>query len=92
MLPKGNQKISQSEESYRKNQIHITRHLIQDTLDINWSSVLMILHNCKITLPTLVIVPLMEKYKIRSNMDSNDLISYITPLTGVTWQTPPNSI
>ena len=71
-----------------KNQINITKHFIWDTLDINWSSVMLQLGTVDITLPTFVTVPLMRKYRVRNNIDNNDLISYIMLLTGVTWQDP----
>ena len=77
-----------SQRTLQKNQITITKHLIWDTFDINWSSVMLKLGNADITLPTLVAVPLMDKYRVRSIMESNYLNSYIILLTGVTWHGP----
>ena len=68
MAVTGTHRDSQSEKSYRKNQMHSTRHLLWDTLEINWSSVLLKLGNTKVTLLTLVTVPLMDKYRVRSIM------------------------
>ena len=65
--------------------IHITRHLLLDTLKINFSLVLLILCNIKVTLPTIVTVPFLDKYRVRSIMDNNELISHILLLTGVIW-------
>ena len=69
----------------QKNQIHITRHLLWDTLEINWSSVLQILCNNEVTLLNLVTIPLKDKYRVRSIINRNELISYIMLLTGVIW-------
>ena len=80
-------KIGQSEELY-KNQIHITKHMIWDTLYINWSSALLKLGNAEATLPPLVTIPFRNKYRVRNIMENNNLISYIILLTSVTRQVP----
>ena len=49
----GNPIISQLEESSRKKQVTMTKHLVWDTLDINWSSGILKL-GIEATLPTLV--------------------------------------
>ena len=72
----------------QKSQITITKNLIWDTLDINWSLVMLRLGNAEVTLPTLVMVLLMDKCRVRVIMDNNNLNSYIMLLTGVTWQVP----
>ena len=71
-----------------KNQIHITRYLLWGMLEITWSSLLLKLGNTEVTLATLVTVPLMDKYRIRSIMDNSDLISYIILPTAVTREAP----
>ena len=68
----------------QKNQIHITRHLLLSTFEINWSSVLLKLGNTEATIPTLVTVYLMDKCRDRCIMDGNEHIPYITLLTGFT--------
>ena len=45
--------------SLHRNQIHITRHLLWNTLEIYWSSVLLKLGISEVTLPTLVTMPVM---------------------------------
>ena len=72
----------------QKNYISITEHLIWDTLNIKWSSVMLKVGNDETTLPDLVTVPLMDKYRVRSIMDITSLVSYIFLLTGATQQAP----
>ena len=84
------QRFHSQKNTKEKKQIKITKHLIWGTLDINLFEVLLKLDNAEVTLPTVVSVPVMDKYRDQSIMDNNDLISYIMLLTGVTWQTPNN--
>ena len=72
----------------QEKQIHIARNLLWDTLEINWSSVILKLGNTEVTLPTLVTIPLMDKYTVRSIMDNNELTSYIMLLICFIWQDP----
>ena len=44
--------------------------------------------NAEITLPILVVVQLVDKYRVKSIIDNTSLISYIMLHTGVTWQAP----
>ena len=77
-------------DTIQKNHITLRAHLIWDTSDINWSSVILKLGNAEITLPNLVTVPLVDKYRIRSIMENTTLLPYIMVLTGDTWQAPQN--
>ena len=66
-----------------KIQIHITTHLFWDTLEFKWFSVLLKLSSTEVTLPTLVTYPSWT-IRVRGITDSNELISYIMFLSGVT--------
>ena len=83
----GNPSDFQSEDPYRKLVAHY-KTFVWDTLEINWSPMLLKLGSTKVTLTTAVTVPLTDKYRVRSIMNNNDLISYIMLLAGVTWQVP----
>ena len=83
MSTAGNPKDFTLRGTLQKNQITITKHLILATFDIYWSSVML-----KLGKATLVMTPLMDKYRVRSIMDNDDLIPYIMLLTGVIWQSP----
>ena len=76
----------------QKNWIHITIHLLWDTLEINWSSALPKLGNTEVTLPTSVTIFLMDKYRVRYCMDASELFFNIMLCTCVMWQTLTNSM
>ena len=70
------------------------KHLIYDTLDINWSELTLEWGNSEIVLPNVVMVSMINKCKVRSIMENNTLLSYIMLLTGVTLQAlhKPNAL
>ena len=61
------------------NQIHITRHLLWDKLEINLSSVLLKLGTTEVTLPILVVLPSMDKYRVEISWKTKKYhLHYIT--------------
>ena len=65
-----------------------TRHLLLVALEINWSSVLLKCGNREVALPTSVTIPLINKCKIKSFINSNEAIFYIMLFIGVTQKAP----
>ena len=85
MVVTGNSSDFTIRETVQK-RMYITRHLLWNTLEFNQSSALLKLGNTEVTPPTLVAIPLMNKYRVKTIMDSTDLISDIVLFTGVIWQ------
>ena len=55
---------------------------------MNWSEVTLNWENFEIVLTSVVKASLIDKYRVRSMMENNTILSYIMLLTGVTWQAP----
>ena len=71
----------------RLNPEHVTlkKNWIWDVLEINWSDVSITLNDNEINLPSLVIIPLRERYRARKLLRKHPLLFYIMLKQGKTW-------
>ena len=78
----------------QKNHIKLCKHSIWNPLEINWSKLSLKWGNSEIVLSSVVMVPLIDKYRVWSIIENNTPLFYIMLLTGVTWKAPnkPNAL
>ena len=66
-------------------QIILERRLLWDVVQIDWNEVLMILNGDMIHLPTSVIIPLRDKFRLRCIMRKRPLLLHIMLKQGTSW-------
>ena len=65
--------------------VKIKKNWIWDVLEIDWSDISITLDNNEIDLPSLVIVPFKERYRVRKLPRKHPLLFYIMLKQGKTW-------
>ena len=63
----------------------LNKQVLWDILEIDWKEANMTLNGIKIELPTSVIIPLREKFKIRRIIQTEPLLSHIMLEEEMTW-------
>ena len=66
---------------------HVTlnKHILCDIMEIDWKEFYMALNGNKINLPTSVIIPRRDKFKIRRIIEREPLLFHIMLKQGMTW-------
>ena len=65
--------------------VTLKRKWIWDVLEIDWKEVSMTLHGNKINLPTSVIIPFRDKFRIRQLVSREPLLLHVMLKQGRTW-------
>ena len=66
-------------------QIILERKLLWDVVKIDWKEVFMTLNGTIIHLPTLVIIPLRDKFRLRHIMRKRSLLLHVMLRQGTSW-------
>ena len=65
--------------------VKLKKNWIWNVLEIDWSNVCITLNNNKIDLPSSVIIPFKERYRVRRLLRKHQLLFYIMLKHGKTW-------
>ena len=71
-------------------QITLERKLLWDVVKIDWKKVLMTLNRTIIHLPTSVIIPLRDKFRLRHIMRKRSLLLHVMLRQGTSWHALDN--
>ena len=65
--------------------IRLNRNYLWDTLEINWNKITITFNDNKIDLPTIVIIKMQDKIRVRRMMNREPLNLHMTIRQGITW-------
>ena len=65
--------------------VKLKKNWIWDVLEIDWSNISITLNDNKIDLPSLVIIPFKERYKVRRLLRKDLLLFYVMLKQDKTW-------
>ena len=68
--------------------VKLKKNWIWDVLEIDWSNVSITLNDNEIDLPSLVIIPFKERYRVRRLLRKHLLLFYVMLKQGKTWFSP----